>query len=306
MAYQGKGQKPISSFVNTGWPGSSFEFFDLIKPLTDPESYGFDQADSFDVIIPDIPGFGFSGKPTVSGWGAARVARALDILMTEELRYSRYGAQGGDWGSMISARLGANHADHVCAIHINFACIPIPAPEEEVSILSQEDQVALRASSDFDHKEGAYHLVQETKPDSLTIGQSDSPAGIAAWIIEKFRTWSDCDGNLEKKYSKDQLLTNIMFYWVNNSIASAARLYYESYQDQETHWGAPNPVINTPTAVAIFPHDPFNRPRGWAEQHYNIVRWTNMPSGGHFAAMEEPELLVDDIREYFRNYRSDD
>lgn len=296
---KGKGEAPFPLLLIHGWPGSSYEFFETIGPLTDPVSYGGKSEDSFDVVVPDLPGFGFSGHPTEPGWGVDRMARALDKLMTEELGYAYYGSQGGDWGSMISSRIGTLFADHVKGIHLNFALLPIPMLDE----LSPEDMEACKKHADFDALEGAYHLIQETKCDAVTMAQSDSPAGLAAWIIEKFRIWSDCGGDLESVYTKDRLLTNLMFYWAPNSTASAARIYFESWHDPELNWGAPDPQIKAPTAVAHFPGDPFNRPKGWAERHYNLVRWTEMPRGGHFAAMEEPDLLVRDIREYYSGMR---
>lgn len=278
-----------------GWPGSAYEFFDLIEPLSNPDC----DSPAFDVVVPCLPGFGFSGKPKEAGWGVARVADAFHELMKNQLGYEKYAVQGGDWGAMIASKMGSIYANSLICIHINFPNIPIPVPQDEFDSLPDADKEMIITQSKFDMAEGAYHLVQETKPDSLTISQSNSPAGIAAWIVEKFRTWSDCDGDIEKVYSKDKLLTNIMFYWAGSSISSAARIYYESYQNPELHWGAPNPQITAKTAVAFFPKDLFNRPKGWVEKHYNLVRWTNMPSGGHFAALEKPELLIKDIRETF-------
>jgi len=284
-----------------GWPGSAFEFFEDIARLTDPAACGGRAEDALDLVIPDLPGYGWSGKPLVPGWGADRVARAMNTLMTERLGYARYGVQGGDWGGMISARMGTLFPDTVAAIHLNFTILPIPMIDE----LSEADMEVCRRHEEFDFREGAYHLVQETKSDAVTLAQTDSPAGLAAWIVEKFRVWSDCGGDLDSKFSMDQLLTNLMFYWAPNSVASAARLYYESFHDPALNWGAPDPHIPVPTAVARFPKDPFHRPRGWMEKHFNIVRWTEMPRGGHFAALEEPELLSEDVLEFFRGIRQD-
>ena len=296
---KGKGKDPFPLLLLHGWPGSSFEFFEMIGPLTDPEAYGGSSDDAFDVVVPDLPGFGFSGHPRERGWGAAKIAAALDQLMTRELGYARYGTQGGDWGSMVSARLGALYPEHVSAIHLNFAFIAIPMLDE----LPPEDMEKCRAQEAFDGLEGAYHLIQETKSDSVTMAQTDSPAGLATWIVEKFRTWSDCGGDIESVYSKDQLITNLMFYWAPNSVASAARIYYESWHDPQLHWGAPDPHVISPTAIAHFPGDPFNRPRSWVEKHYNLVRWTEMPKGGHFPGLEQPALLTEDLREFYRTIR---
>ena len=282
-----------------GWPGSAFEFFEVIDRLTDPAAHGGKAEDALDLVLPDLPGYGWSGKPAEPGWGADRVARAMNVLMTEVLGYSRYGVQGGDWGGMIAARMGTVFQDTVAAIHLNFTILPIPMIDE----LSEADMEVCRRHQEFDFWEGAYHLVQETKCDAVSLAQTDSPAGLAAWIVEKFRVWSDCGGDLDSKYTMDQLLTNLMFYWVPNSVASAARLYYESFHDPERNWGAPDPHIAVPTAVARFPKDPFHRPRAWMEKHFNLVRWTEMPRGGHFAALEEPELLSGDMLEFFRSIR---
>lgn len=282
-----------------GWPGSALEFFDTIDLITDPGSHGGNAEDAMDMIIPDLPGYGWSGKPKVPGWGADRVARALNTLMTEGLGYEKYGVQGGDWGGMIAARLGTDFPETVAWIHLNFTILPIPMIDE----LSDEDMKVVRQHEEFDRLEGAYHLVQETKTDCVTMAQTDSPMGLAAWIVEKFKVWSDCDGNPLNSYTMDQLITNLMFYWVPDSVVSAARLYFESFQDPELNWGAPNPQIPVPTAVARFPKDPFHRPRGWMEKHFNIVRWTEMPKGGHFAAMEEPELFAKDVLEFYRSFR---
>ena len=281
-----------------GWPGSAFEFYDIIDLLTDPAAHGGEAGDALDVVVPDLPGYGWSGKPRVPGWGADRIAGAMNTLMTKELGYRRYGVQGGDWGGMIAARIGTVFPETAAAIHLNFTILPVPMIDE----LSEEDMEVCRRHQEFDFWEGAYHLVQETKCDAVTLAQTDSPAGLAAWIVEKFRVWSDCEGDLDRKYSMDQLITNLMFYWAPNSIASAARLYYESFHDPERNWGAPDPHIVVPAAAAHFPKDPFHRPKGWMEKHFNLVRWTEMPRGGHFAAMEEPELLAEDVLAFFREY----
>jgi microsomal epoxide hydrolase len=216
--------------------------------------------------------------------------------MSQKLGYSRYGAHGGDWGAMISAKMGSAHPENLAGIHINFVFLPLPFGD-----LPKEDSRIVEKLRKFSNLESAYAQLQATKPDSLAIAQSDSPAGIAAWIIEKFRTWSDCRGIVENSLPKDKLLTNIMFYWVTNSIASSARLYYESHADETFNFGFPK--VEVPTGVALFPGDPFNRPRSWADKHYNITRWTQMPHGGHFPAMEAPELLIKDIQAFFRTVR---
>ena len=276
-----------------GWPGSIFEFYELLGPLTNPEAHGGEPADAFDVVVPSLPGFGFGGKPVERGWGPARMGRAFDRLIVDDPGYRRYGVQGGDWGGLIAARMGAENAGRVEAIHVNLA---FGAPPKE---MDDKDREALEKRNQFQARETGYSNVQGTKPMSLGIAQADSPAGIAAWITEKFRTWSDCDGDVESSYTKDQLLTNIMFYWLPNSIASAARIYYEAQRDG----GFAVDKVEVPTAVAAFPKEVVPMVRGWVEPRFNLKHWTEMPRGGHFAALEEPELLLADIRDFFREFR---
>lgn len=296
---RGTGENPLPLLLMHGWPGSRVEFLELIGPLSDPASHGGDPVDSFDLVIPDLPGFGFSGKPRERDWGVARMAEAFDTLMTCELGYERYAVQGGDWGGMIAARMGALFPERVIAVHTNYAFVPGPMNDE----LPPEDMEACAAQEAMDFDEGAYHHIQETRSDSLTVAQADSPAGFAAWVIEKFRSWSDCDGDVESVFSKDLLCTNLMFYWAPASIASAARIYWETAHDPFRHWGWPNPQILAPTAIVSFPKDPFQRPRSWCERHFNLKRWTRMPRGGHFPAMEQPQLLLGDVRAFLRDYR---
>ncbi len=294
---RGHGPDPHPLLLTHGWPGSMFEFLNFIGPLTDPAAHGGDPADAFDVVIPSIPGFGWSGKPAERGWGPSRVAAALDHLMTAELGYERYGAQGGDWGAIISTRLGAAHADNLSGIHLNMALAGPPDPPTEA------DQAGIASRRAFQAQETGYSNVQGTKPQSLGIAQADSPAGIAAWITEKFRSWSDCEGDVESRYSKDTLLTNIMFYWAPNSIASAARIYYEARAEGGMGRGPGAGPIAVPTGFAAFPGEILQSPRHWVEAAYNLVHYTEMPSGGHFAALEEPDHLLADIRAFFRQVR---
>jgi pimeloyl-ACP methyl ester carboxylesterase len=289
---RGKGESPKPLMLVHGWPGSIYEFHHFIEPLTDPEAHGGDPADSFDVVIPCLPGYGFSGKPQEAGWGPTRIAAAFDALMTHELGYERYGTQGGDWGGIVTSLMAANHGEHVIGAHLNFI-IGSPTAEQ-----AQQPQAKpyLENAARIGRDEMGYNITQSTKPMSLGIAQSDSPAGIAAWIVEKFRTWSDCDGDVERVFSKDTLLTNIMFYWATNSIASAANLYFESRAEGRGGW----PAIAAPVGVAMFPKELARCPREWVPSTFNVVRWTEMPRGGHFAALEQPALLLDDIRAFFR------
>jgi microsomal epoxide hydrolase len=292
---RGNGPSPLPLMLVHGWPGSIFEFHHLIGPLTDPAAHGGDPADAFDVVVPALPGYGWSGKPKEPGWGPTRTAAAFDVLMTRELGYARYGTQGGDWGSIITSLMAANHSEHVAGAHINML-FASPPPE-----LAQSDQAKpyLEAAAAFQRDETGYSLTHGTKPMSLGIAQADSPAGIAAWIVEKFRTWSDCNGDVESVYTKDQLLTNIMFYWAPNSIASAANMYYESRREGRPRW----PETKVPVGVAMFPKELARCPRSWVEGRLKIQQWTEMPRGGHFAALEQPDLLLDDVRSFFRFVR---
>jgi epoxide hydrolase len=292
---RGVGPAPMPLMLVHGWPGSIAEFAELVGPLADPAAHGGDPADAFDVVVPALPGFGFGGAPRERGWGVSRIAAAFDVLMTRELGYDRYAVQGGDWGGMIAAKLGASRPERVAGIHVNFVTAP-PPPEP-----GPEDADAVERLTRWRRSEAAYGQVQATKPDSLTVAQSDSPAGLAAWIVEKFRRWSDCDGDVERAFSKDTLLTNVMFYWAPNSTASAARIYHESANDPDGVLRRPR--VEVPVAYAAFPHEIVRPPRHWVEPHFNVVRWTDMPRGGHFAALEQPALLLDDIRAFFRTLR---
>ncbi|MCC6382755.1 MAG: epoxide hydrolase, partial [Dehalococcoidia bacterium] len=293
----GHGPRPLPLLLVHGWPGSIYEFHHLIGPLTDPVAHGGDADDAFDVVIPALPGYGFGGKPRERGWGPTRIAAAFDTLMTRDLGYPRYGTQGGDWGGIITAKMGATYPDHIVGVHLNFVVAQPPPGGEDHSL---EGKAAIEARSRFQAEETGYSLTQGTKPMSLAIAQADSPAGIAAWIVEKFRTWSDCGGDLESVYTKDQLLTNIMFYWAPNSVASAARLYYEMRRDPAAFQYA---RVEAPTGVAVFPKEVYRAPRAWVEPRYNLVRWTEFPRGGHFAALEQPQALLADVRAFFRPLR---
>ncbi|MGE0688845.1 MAG: epoxide hydrolase, partial [Dehalococcoidia bacterium] len=272
-----------------GWPGSIVEFDQLIEPLTSP----LDDEPAFDVVVPSLPGFGFGGKPRERGWSPIRIADAFTRLMTQELGYDRFGVQGGDWGSSIGSRIAQRHPEHVVALHINFFNVP---PPEKVAA---EDQALLDRRNAFMARETGYSNVQRTKPDSVTLAQTDSPAGLAAWVLEKFHGWSDHRGDLLSVFDRDTLLTNLMFYWAPNSTASAARIYYESQHDPA---GPLVERIEVPTGIAAFPAEPWRTPRSWVEPRYNIQRFTEMERGGHFAALENPEGLLREIRAFFAGY----
>jgi len=292
---KGKGPNPMPLLLVHGWPGSIYEFHHLIGPLTDPAAHGGDAADSFDIVVPALPGYGFGGKPKERGWGPGKSGDVFDTLMTRELGYGRYGTQGGDWGGIITARMGAMHGGHIIGTHVNFTLgFPIEGDNSPEAKRAREERERFQA------EETGYSNTHGTKPMSLAMAQADSPAGIAAWIVEKFRTWSDCDGDVESVYTKDQLLTNIMFYWAPNSIASAARMYYEARHDPNSF---AYPRIEVPCGVAVFPKEIYRSPRSWVEQRMNVVRWTEFDKGGHFAAMERPRELLEDVREFFRDLR---
>jgi len=281
-----------------GWPGSIVEFTKVIGPLTDPVGHGGRAEDAFHVVAISLPGFGFSGKPAERGYGPERVAGIIAKLMAR-LGYSRYGAQGGDWGSAISRFVALNDASHVAGLHLNFCLAGAPAgvkdPNEGVSGIELE---RMRARQAFFDGERGYFQIQSTKPQTIGYALDDSPAGLAAWIVEKFRSWCDCGGDVEKAFTKDDLLTNIMIYWVTQTGASSARIYYESQRATPAQGR-----VSVPTACAVFPKEINIPPRRWVEASYNLTRWTEMPRGGHFAAMEQPDLLVGDLRTFFRDLR---
>jgi pimeloyl-ACP methyl ester carboxylesterase len=280
-----------------GWPGSVVEFLDVIPRLTDPEAYGGSAADAFHVVAPSLPGYGFSEPTRTRGWDPWRIARAFAELMAR-LGYARYAAQGGDWGAQVTTRLALSDPEHCAAIHLN---MPIgEAPEEPVP-LTEQDQAGLVAMQRFQREESGYALEQATKPQTLGVALNDSPAGLLAWIVEKFRTWSDCDGDPENVFSRDQMLTNVMTYWVTQTITSSARLYWE-HQHVRAPAGAPR-FVTVPTGVARYPKEVLRFPRPWVERSYHVTHWADMPRGGHFAAMEQPELFVDDLRRFFATVR---
>jgi pimeloyl-ACP methyl ester carboxylesterase len=286
--------------ITHGWPGSIVEFLDVIPRLTDPEAHGGRAADAFHVVAPSLPGYGFSGPTHTRGWDTWRIARAFVELMND-LGYSRYAAQGGDWGAQVTTRIGALDPEHCAAIHLN---MPIGERPEEPVALTEQDKADLAAMQQFQRDESGYAHEQSTKPQTLAVALNDSPAGLLAWIVEKFRTWSDCNGDLETVFTRDQLITNAMMYWVTGTSASSARLYWE-HQHRGSGEGEPG-FVGVPTGVARYPKEVVRFPRAWVERRYNVTHWAEMPRGGHFAAMEQPELFVDDVRVFFRNERRPD
>jgi len=287
--------------LSHGWPGSIFLFSKVIEPLRNPVAHGGSAEDAFHVVCPSLPGYAFSDRPRRPGFDVRSVAETFIKLM-EKLGYTRYGAQGGDWGSIITTWMGLLASDRLCGIHLNMVVAgPPPGVENPGEGLTPKEQQDVADLMAFQKDETGYQSIQGSKPQTLGYGLNDSPAGLAAWIVEKFRTWSDCDGDVERRYTKDDLLTNVMIYWITQSITSSTRLYYESMHSGR--FAPASDPITVPTGAAIFPREIIRPPRKWAEAAFNITRWTEMPSGGHFAALEEPELLVEDIRAFYRDLR---
>src|SRR5579859_2469820 len=296
---RGSGPHPMPIVITHGWPGSFYEMHKIIPLLADPGSHGGDPADAFDVIVPSLPGYGFSDAPTQPGLTTAGIADLWTRLMTEGLGYDHFAAHGGDIGSGVTAHLGLRHPDHVLGIHVT--AVRKPYLGAGAPPLSEAEKAYIALNERWEAEEGAYGHVQGTRPQTLGYGLNDSPVGVAAWIVEKFRAWSDCQGNVEARFSKDELLTNVMIYWATQTITSSVRLYYES-QHAAQRFG-PEDHIRVPCAIALSREEVELAPREWAERLYNVQRWVQFPSGGHFMALEEPELLVEDIRAFFRGLR---
>jgi len=296
-----KGTSPNSKplLLMHGWPGSVIEFLHIIEKLAHPEKFGGNEKDSFDVIIPSLPGFGFSGKPN-KPMGPRKMAEILNKLMTENLGYKDYMAQGGDWGATIANWIGYDHSKFCKAIHIN--CLTMRHPNGPQS--DEEKNWQIKFDKDQVMQEG-YRTQQATKPQSLSYGMMDSPVGIAAWIIEKMYSWSDLkDNKLESVYSKDTLLANIMVYILTKTFDTASWIYFGRREEGGRFFPKDFKRIEIPTGAAIFPAEMSEwPPRSYVERIFNIKQWTNMPSGGHFAALEKPDLLVNDIRKFSRSLR---
>lgn len=296
----GKGPNPLPIILTHGWPDSYLRYQKIIPLLTDPASHGGNLEDSFDVIVPSLPGFGFSSRPDQPGFNNSRVSQMWVKLMTKELGYNKFAAAGGDIGSGVTRYLASNNPELLVGIHLtDIGIIRDLLSSQDEAERSEEEREYKENASTWISQEGGYMSIQSTKPQTLAYGLSDSPVGLAAWIIEKFRAWSDCKGDLNQLFSKDELLTHIMIYWVTNTIGSSTRIYYEN-----SHSLPPLGRIEVPTGIAIFPADIVLPPKSWAMQNLNVTRWTSMPSGGHFTALEEPELLADDIRAFYRPIRA--
>jgi epoxide hydrolase len=289
--------------ITHGWPGSFLEFERLIDPLVDPTSHGGSAEDAFHVVCPSLPGYGFSGKPRAPGWGIDRIADAWVRIMTG-LGYRRFGAQGGDWGTSISTRIAQRWPDNVVGIHLT---PPLAAPDPSTfHDLSAAESDAIESMRHGAEWEDGYSLEQATKPQTIGYALVDSPVGLLAWIVEKLVSWTDCDGDLSTVLSRDQVLDNVMLYWLNSAGASSARLYWESFKEVQRWFTAgTDDVVEAPTAGSIFPGEGLRPSRRWAEKRFRrIVHWNELARGGHFAAWEQPELMVDEIRSAFRAIRS--
>ncbi len=296
---RGAGPDPIPLVLTHGWPSSFTEMLKIIPLLADPASHGGDAADSFDVIVPSMPGYGFSDRPTRRGMSTIRIAELWQALMTEGLGYEWFVAQGGDWGAQVTTNLGLNFPATVRAIHLTAANRGSPIPPDDELTEGEKEFLAQRRL--WQAEEGAYGHQQGTKPQSLAYGLNDSPAGLAGWIIEKWRSWSDCGGEIESRFSKDELLTQLTIYWATQTISSSVRLYYENSRAPSQL--SPDNPVTVPTHFAHFPVELGHPPREWVGRFFNLVRYTEMARGGHFAAAEEPELLARDIRDSFRSLR---
>jgi pimeloyl-ACP methyl ester carboxylesterase len=278
-----------------GWPGSVVEFHDVVGPLVDPVAHGGDARDAFHVVCPSLPGYGWSDKPTTVGWGVEQIAGAWAELM-HGLGYDRYGAQGGDWGAGVTTALGQHDRDHVVGIHINLV-VALPDPDT-MKDLTEAETAAIGSFTFYQEWDSGYSKQQSTRPQTLGYGLADSPAAQCAWIVEKFHAWSDCDGDPLNVFRREQLLDNVMTYWLTGSGASSARLYWESFNRLRFD------TIDIPVGCSVFPKEIFRPSRRWADKQYTDIRhWGEPDRGGHFAAFEQPTIFVDEVRSAFRTMR---
>jgi len=298
---RGKGPNPIPLLITHGWPSSFVEMFELISLLTDPVNHGGNASDSFDVVVPSVPGYGFSGRPLQAGMTRWRVAEIFAKLM-EGLGYQRYGLQANDIGAVISGWLSFDHPKKVIGLHTMMPTFPPPSFDETQPPMTDVEKAFQTLVNEWDQEEGAYDAIQRTRPQTLAYGLNDSPAALLAWIVEKWRAWTDPNGNVEDYFSKDELLTNVMIYWVTQTANSSIRSYYERAHD--TRRLNPSDKIRVPTGIALTTEAVEHAPREWVQRRYaDIRRWTEFPSGGHFLAAENPEMLAADIREFFHQFR---
>jgi pimeloyl-ACP methyl ester carboxylesterase len=290
---KGKSKKTVPILLIHGYPDSFMRFLKVIPLLTAADEHGL----SFDLVIPSIPGYGFSEIPNETGMNPQRIATLFTKLMKDELGYSNFIVHGGDWGSGIAEQIAIDNPKDIKGIHLTdipwYHLFNIPADK-----LTEAEKKYRQAGMQWNQTEGAYAILQSSKPQSLGYGLNDSPVALAGWLIEKFYAWSDCNGNLESIFTKDELLTNLTIYWATQTINSALRLYYESAVVRQQKMGKETRKLEAPTGVATFPKDMVPAPREFAERIFNVQQWTEMPRGGHFTAMEQPDLFAKDIREF--------
>ena len=281
--------------ITHGWPGSVVEFHKVIEPLADPTAHGGNAEDAFHVVVPSLPGYGFSGKPEVTGWGIEKIADIWGELMAR-LGYDHYFAQGGDWGAMVTTHIGLQDKEHCDAIHLN---MPVVIPDANtMAELTLSEQASLMSMKFYQDWDSGYSKQQSTRPQTVGYGLVDSPSGQAAWIIEKFYQWTDCNGHPENAISRDELLDNVMMYWLSKSAASSARLYWESFKNP------PQDEVDIPTGCSIFPKEIVRPSERWIRKRFTNLKYYNeLEQGGHFAAFEQPEIFLQEIRTYFGSLR---
>jgi len=295
---KGRGPKTTPLILTHGWPGSVFEFLEAIDPLTDPARFGGSAEDAFDVVIPSLPGFGFSSKPKGTPVGPPTTARLWNTLMTQVLGYPKYGAQGGDWGNAVTVQLAREYAPNLVGIHLNAAGAAVSTPGEQ----DQEVQAWQRASNAYRTQELDYFNEQQHKPQTVAFALTDNPVGAAAWMVEKFKVWSDSGNDLDQTFTKDQVLTNVMLYMVTDTVGTGIWFYRGAADDRSTATNR----MSVPMGFSSFPKEmvALNPPKSLLAQNFNLVHYTKMPRGGHFACLEQPKLFVEDVRLFFRPLRS--
>jgi pimeloyl-ACP methyl ester carboxylesterase len=301
---RGSGRNSTPLLMCHGWPSTFLEYRKVIPLLTEPTRHGGPDGDTYDIVIPSLPGYGFSDAPRTPGVHVGSIAQLYDRLMTDVLGYERYAAHGSDIGANVVSWLGLDVPEHLYGAHLTSVTGSAMLRDltNRSRPLSEAEEVFLADVAQWGEHEGGYSHVQRTKPRSLAYALTDSPVGLAAWIVEKYHAWSDCGGDVTRQFTFDELLTTIMIYWITGSIGPSMRLYYEGYRHPRRL--APGERVEVPCGVALFPHDLARPPREWGERAYRIARWTEMPRGGHFPAHEEPELLAEDIREFFGPLRN--
>jgi len=291
--------------MSHGWPWTFYDFHKIIGPLADPAAFGADPADAFDVVVPSMPGYGFSTPLAATGINYWRTADLWAVLMRDVLGYKKFAAQGGDWGALTSAQLGRKYAELLYGVHIHLL-VPLSAflgKMPDASLYGPGEEEWHKRTMKFFTEGSGYSAIQLTRPQTIAFGLNDSPAGLCSWLLEKRRAWSDCGGDVESRFTRDELLTTMTLYWATQSYGTSARYYYEAIHNPWRPAHDRHPVVEAPTTAAVFRNEIIMMPRRWAESYYNLKRWTVFDSGGHFAPMEEPVKLVEDIRAFFRPLR---